>query len=111
MNTIDYCKLGAKIKAKRLERGYTQEKLAELCNISAGFLGHIENGTRKLSLDTLYSLSCMLKVGTDYLLLDSAIGSDGFIAQIDSVIQSQSPDLYNRFCKTVKILAEHIDEM
>ena len=54
MNNINYVNLGEKIKSTRKERGYTQEKLAEICDISTGFLGHIERGTRKLSLDTLF---------------------------------------------------------
>ena len=53
MNNINYVNLGEKIKSTRKERGYTQEKLAEICDISTGFLGHIERGTRKLSLDRL----------------------------------------------------------
>jgi len=111
VNTIDYRKLGSQIKEKRYKCGYTQEKLAELCDISAGFLGHIENGTRTLSLDTLYKLACALNVSIDYLLIDSAIGSDNFLEQIAAAVRLQKPDTYNRFCKTVKILAEHIDEM
>ena len=103
MNNINYVNLGKKIKSTRKERGYTQEKLAEICDISTGFLGHIERGTRKLSLDTLFCIAT--------LLIDSANKSDNFLEQMDSVARSLNPSAYNSFRKTVKILAEHIDEM
>ena len=99
MNNINYVNLGEKIKSTRKERGYTQEKLAEICDISTGFLGHIERGTRKLSLDTLFCIATVLNK------------SDNFLEQMDSVARSLNPSAYNSFRKTVKILAEHIDEM
>lgn len=111
MNNINYVSLGEKIKSARKERGYTQEKLAEICDISTGFLGHIERGTRKLSLDTLFCIAMVLNVSLDYLLIDSADESDNFLQQIDSAARSQNPSAYNTFRKTVKILAEHIDEL
>ena len=111
MNNINYVNLGEKIKSTRKERGYTQEKLAEICDISTGFLGHIERGTRKLSLDTLFCIATVLNVSIDYLLIDSANKSDNFLEQMDSVARSLNPSAYNSIRKTVKFLAEHIDEM
>ncbi len=110
MNNIDYQKMGEKIKLKRRESGYTQEALAEICNISTGFLGHIENGTRVPSLETLYSISCALHSGIDCFLFDSASTPDIALEQAASVIKNKNRDLYESFCNTVRILAEHIDE-
>mgnify|MGYP004498170747 FL=1 len=111
MNNINYRKLGEKVKQKRRESGYTQEKLAEMCDISTGFLGHIESGTRTPSLETLYSIACALHSGVDYFLFDSAVDSDNILEQIGSVVRSKKPHVYKHFCNTVKILAEHIDEI
>ena len=111
MSNIDYHKLGEKVRLKRRQSGYTQEKLAEICDISTGFLGHIESGTRAPSLETLYSLACALHSGIDYFLFDSAIDPDNMLEQISSAVRQKSPDSYNRFCNTVRILAEHIDEI
>lgn len=111
MKNINYISLGEKIKSARKEKGYTQEILAEICDISTGFLGHIERGTRKLSLDTLFSIAMVLNVSLDYLLINSAEKSDNFLEQIDSAARSKNPSAYNTFRKTVKILAEHIDEL
>lgn len=111
MNNIDYHKLGEKVRAKRREMGYTQEKLAEICNISTGFLGHIESGTRAPSLETLYSLACTLHSGIDYFIFDSACTPDNLLEQIATTVRSKDPQSYARFCNTVRILAEHIDEI
>lgn len=111
MNNIDYHKLGEKVRLKRREMGYTQERLAELCDVSTGFLGHIENGTRTPSLETLYSIACALHSGVDYFLFDSAPTTDSFIEQITSHVRSKNPDSYNRFCNMIKIMAEHMDEI
>ena len=67
---IDYQKLGAKIRKIRMENQLSQEELAEKCNISTSFLGHIERGTRKMSLETLLAVAAALGTGTDQLLFD-----------------------------------------
>lgn len=53
---MNYGLLGERIKKERLNRGLTQEVLAEKANISVSFLGQIERGERKLSLETLIKI-------------------------------------------------------
>jgi len=111
MTSIDYYSLGSKIKAKRKERHYTQEQLAELCDLSVGFLGHIEAGSRIPSLESLYKIAVALNISIDYLLLDTTIDDNNFIQYVTAAVQNKPPDRYNRFCSVVKLLAEHIDEI
>jgi len=68
---MDYEALGRQIRRQRQNLNMTQERLAERTGISASFLGHIERGSRKASLETLVSIANVLNVGTDKLLLDS----------------------------------------
>ncbi len=65
---MDYSSLGARIRRERILRGWTQEQLAEKANISLSFLGHIERGTRKASLETLVALANVLNASVDELL-------------------------------------------
>lgn len=111
MINIDYKKVGKRIREKRKEFGYTQEKLAEICDISTGFLGHIENGSRTPSLETLYSIACALSCGIDFFLFDTSVNDDSFFSQISNYVKKENPKAYPQFCKTVKILAEHINEI
>lgn len=68
---MDYIALGKKIRHFRQLKGMTQEQLAKQANISGSFLGHIERGSRKASLETLVSIANILSVKTDSLLKDS----------------------------------------
>jgi transcriptional regulator with XRE-family HTH domain len=65
---MDYAAMGARIKARRKELHLTQGQLAELCGLSASFLGHIERGTRNASIETLEGLCKALNVSADYLI-------------------------------------------
>ena len=66
-----YQGLGKRIRQQRNLAQMTQEKLAEAAGISLSFLGHIERGTRKASLDTLVRICNALKVSPRLLLQDS----------------------------------------
>ena len=65
---VDYAAMGSRVRRLRLAQHMTQEQLAEACNISFSFLGHIERGTRKMSLETLAAVSRTLHVPADELL-------------------------------------------
>lgn len=110
-NQLDYTAVGERIRQTRKERGLTQEQLAEACGLSTSFVGHIERGTRILSVDTLYQISLQLKVSTDYLLLDSA-GLDSQILQnISAILKTKNKRKVETFLNTVRILADKIDEL
>ena len=69
-----YKALGTRIRAQRKQMKMTQEELAEKAEISNSFMGHIERGTRKASLDTLVRICNVLKVSPQLLLQDSLDG-------------------------------------
>ena len=63
-----YERIGRQIHKYRIRNGLTQEMLSEMAGISLSFLGHIERGTRKLSVDTLFRLAKALECSADDLL-------------------------------------------
>lgn len=65
---MDYKKLGNRIRDRRKELRFTQEQLAESIEMSVAFVGHIERGTRKLSVETLCKLCDALNMRTDEVL-------------------------------------------
>ena len=71
MDALDYQALGERVRRKRQQMKITQEQLAERIGVSHSFVGHIERGTRKASLDTLVLLCKELQVSADFLLQDS----------------------------------------
>ena len=72
---MKYEELGRRIRQQRVLAQLTQEKLAEQAGISLSFLGHIERGTRKASLETLVNICNALKISPNILLRDS-LGDD-----------------------------------
>ena len=69
---MDYEKLGDNIRNYREQRGFTQEKLAELSNISDKHLSKIERGKINIKIDTLVNIANALGTSVDKLLLDAS---------------------------------------
>lgn len=68
---MDYQGLGRRIRKQRKLMHLTQEALAEKAGISLSFLGHIERGTRKASIETLVNIANALVIPLDDMLQDS----------------------------------------
>lgn len=60
--------LGANVKYYRHLIGFTQEQLAEKCNLSPRYISNIENSNGNVSIDTLENIAKFLKVES-YLLI------------------------------------------
>lgn len=65
---IDYKAIGRRVKKSRKGKGLTQEKLAELVDISVPHMSNIETGKTRLSLAILTNLVEVLDVTADMLL-------------------------------------------
>jgi transcriptional regulator with XRE-family HTH domain len=61
-------RLGARLKAARKAKGWTQQELAEKTGLTAAFLSYLENGSRSGSLDSLVKLAEALSVEPEFLL-------------------------------------------
>lgn len=71
---MDYEDLGKRVRRQRQALQWTQEELAERAGVSTSFVGHVERGSRKTSIETLVALANALDVTTDYLLAGSLTG-------------------------------------
>lgn len=60
--------LAKNVKQIRTERGMTQEKLAEKAQLHPTYISNIEQGTRNVSLETVYQIAVALEVGVDQLV-------------------------------------------
>lgn len=63
-------RLGNMIWATRKARGITQEKLAEMVDITTSHLKHIESGHRNPSIEVLFQLARALDLSLDALIFD-----------------------------------------
>jgi len=87
---VDYGIIGEQIKQERLIKGLTQEVLAEKANISASFLGQIERGERKLSLETLIHIAEVLGASLDYLVKDYTPSKNPELDELIYVLRDHS---------------------
>lgn len=111
MRQVDYAQVGEKIKVHRQALGISQEALAELCNVSASYVGHIERGTRRLSLNVALRLADILHIGLDYLFLDSAESDEQTLLALRSLLDSLPPEQRKKFLNTATVLAENAQKL
>ena len=96
-----YC-LGNRIRKTRMNCGITQEKLAEMVDISTNFMSLIENG-RNMSVETLVKIADALGVTVDYLLSDTMeVQGDKIMNQIAHNLSTLSDDEKLFFLNVIK---------
>ena len=88
--------LGRRINAARRERGWTSERLSEICNINATYLRQIESGAKTPSLQVFVELCEALKVSPTYLLADSLPGAES--QDLDALLNEPSIPTLRRLC-------------
>ena len=99
---IDYEMLGERIRRRRKEQDMTQEQLAERTKRSTAFIGHIERGSRIMSLETLCEIALALDCTTDELLgLElKDIDVDRSVQELLKLAQKLLEEKKQKQCKT-----------
>ena len=110
MHNIDYKELGKRIRAERRRQDLTQEKLAEMAEISDSFIGHIERGGRTLSIETLAKLANVLNLSVEYIIFGENNYKPGMLPEeiLDS-LSRMSGNQRKVFLNIMKTLAAHPD--
>ena len=65
---IDYGSIGQKVKAIRLNRGITQEQLAEAAGVGVTHISHLETGSGTVSLKVFLAIFNYLNCSADEIL-------------------------------------------
>ena len=65
---IDYKSIGHKIKAIRLEKGITQEQLADAVDVGVTHISHLETGSGSVSLKVFIAIVNYLECSADEVL-------------------------------------------
>lgn len=68
---MNFVALGKRIRQQRKMLKMTQEELAVAAEVSTSYIGHIERGIKRCSLETLVAIANTLGVTPDMLLQDS----------------------------------------
>ena len=106
MKELDYARIGTRIRQVRKAKGWSQDLLAKKCGISMSFLGHIERGTRIMSMDTFVALCNELEISADYLLWDIIRPSDPILLNILNGVKTKDAATYSHYVQIIKAIAE-----
>lgn len=71
LKLMDFEQIGLRVKNSRRKKHLTQEKFAEIIDVSPHYIYEIERGSKSMSIYTLDSVATNLDVSTDYLLYGS----------------------------------------
>jgi len=81
--------LAQRLKAARLNKGFTQGYLAEVSGVHEKAIAKYERGVGLPSVDTLVKLAQALEVSTDFFLFE--------YAKMDGVPKINDPELYEKY--------------
>jgi len=70
---LDKKALGRQIQKARKAKGFTAERLADLCDLSTTHMRQVESGTKGISTEKLVTLCNILEVSSQTLLQDSVV--------------------------------------
>ncbi len=103
--------LGKRINEARKDRGFTADKLSELCNINATYLRQIEGGVKMPSLSVFIDICNALKISPDYLLQDE-LGENEIskIKELEVFWKNVSPSKQELAISMIKAALEHNEQ-
>lgn len=112
--SINFKIIGRRIKEVRKAKGISQEKLAELADLSTQYMSQIETAARKASLTSLVKISNALNVSLDELLYGNRPDRPGEMqSELDSILSDcnayEKRVLYELVVQCRKILKENKD--
>ena len=93
--------MGVRVRQQRVLSELTQGQLAKMVGVSTSFIGHIERGEKKASIETIVAICNALEISPTVLLQDSLT---------DAVMQSHiaaSEENRELFSHLVQVLREH----
>ena len=90
---LDYKLIGNRLRKARLDKGYTQEKLSEIMNVSVAYLSRIETGTAHINLKRLNEICNILDVSEAVILNGASENSETYLnEELSSILRDCSPE-------------------
>lgn len=105
---MDFLLLGKRIRDERLLLRLTIEQLAERIDKSGNFVGQIERGESKCSIETLVAIANALETTIDFLLKDNIKTNDDNVLREINIMLSPFDEKGKRFILgVIKQYANH----
>ena len=111
MIKIDYKSIGVRIKAARQQKHYTQDQVAEMCDVSIQHISNIENNKTKVSLPLFIDIANALQVTLDQLVCGVLQQADAVYAkEIDEIFESCSIEEKRLLIQSLKSTKKLLDD-
>ena len=105
MRTINFERIGKKLKELRISKNLTQEYIANMADVNVSHISNIENNRVKISLPTLVHVCNALNTTVDYILADESTHPSSVIEQeILNELHSCTPEVQKQILKIVRAL-------
>lgn len=104
---LDFSIIGERLKKARMDKGLTQEDLAEKLDVSVAFLSRIERGSSHVNLKRLNELCDLLNVTEGYILNGASSTSNKYLtSEFSEILKKCSPEKQKMIYKIAKVIAE-----
>ncbi|MCX7705301.1 MAG: helix-turn-helix transcriptional regulator [bacterium] len=105
-----YKTIGQSIRKIRKSLGLTQEELSVKTGINPSFLSHIERGTKKASIETIYKIANALEVPVQKIFSESQVSSIkkknySFSRKIEMLVKDKDEEYRKILLKVARLLA------
>lgn len=107
MANKNVCRIGSRLRKAREAKHLTREQLAEMLDLSDGYIGMLERGERMPKLATFLDIIEVLEVTADDILCDVVdYVSQSRLAEYDSKIEKLSKKEREKLFKVLDVLLE-----
>ena len=89
---MDFSSVGKQIKARRLQKSWNQEQLAEKAGITAVYVGMIERGEKVPKLETFIKL---INVLADVTKVGYQVRMSQYMQRIESLSDERKREIYS----------------
>lgn len=104
---LDYKLIGERLKKARIKKGYTQEKLSEMINVSIAYLSRIETGATHINLKRLNELCSILDVSEAFILNGASDNSVSYLStELNTILKDCTPDKKELIYQIATIISE-----
>ena len=105
---LDYNIIGERLKQARINKKFTQEKLAERLDVSVAFLSRIERGSSFINLKRLSQICSILDVTEGEILNGVSKDSNSYLNKdFSNLIKNCPPEKISLIYKIAKVIVEN----
>lgn len=105
---LDYKLMGERLKKARIQKGFTQESLAEILKVSVAYVSRIETGKTHINLKRLNELCSILDTSESYILNGASNDSESYLnSEFNSILKDCSSKEKELIYHIASVITEH----